>query len=254
MEQKSAEAARVLGDAEQILVFSGAGLSTESGIPDFRGPNGLWSKVDPEDFTIDRYRTRPEIRKRAWKMHVDGELWGARSTVQPNEGHKAIVHLQQSGGLGGVVTQNVDGLHHKSGLDESSVAELHGNVRGSHCDSCRSRWPTETVLGWVESGNPDPRCPVCEGIVKTDTILFGEDLPEEEVRKANLYLAISDAVVVVGSTVSVWPAAEIVMRAAQQSKPIVIINKGPTDADHVATVKIESGIGDVLPGLVDQIT
>ena len=106
----------------------------------------------------------------------------------------------------------------------------------------------------MESGNPDPRCPVCEGIVKTDTTLFGEDLPGEEVRKANLYLAISDAVVVVGSTVSVWPAAEIVMRAAQQSKPIVIINKGPTDADHVATVKIESGIGDVLPGLVDQIT
>ena len=147
MEQKSAEAALVLADAEQILVFSGAGLSTESGIPDFRGPNGLWSKLDPEDFTIDRYRTSPEIRKRGWKMHVDGELWSARSTVQPNEGHKAIVHLQQSGGLSGVVTQNVDGLHHKSGLDESSVAELHGNVRGSHCDSCRSRWPTETVLG-----------------------------------------------------------------------------------------------------------
>ena len=254
MQSELAEAVRVLKDSELILVFSGAGLSTESGIPDFRGPDGLWSKVDPEDFTIDRYRTNAEIRKRGWKMHVDGELWSARSTVQPNKGHKAIVHLQQSGGLGGVVTQNVDGLHHKSGLDDSSVAELHGNVRASHCDSCRSKWPTETVLGWVEAGNPDPPCPVCGGIVKTDTILFGEDLPEEEVRKANLYLAISDALLVVGSTVSVWPAAEIVMRSAKQSKPIVIINKGPTDADQVATVKIESAIGEVLPGLIDQIT
>ena len=249
-----ADAVRVLKDAELILVFSGAGLSTESGIPDFRGPNGLWSKLDPEDFTIDRYRMSPDIRKRGWKMHVDGELWSARSTVQPNKGHAAIVRLQEAGSLGGVVTQNVDGLHHKSGLDDSTVAELHGNVRTSHCDSCRTKWPTETVLGWVEAGNPDPSCPICAGIVKTDTVLFGEDLPEEEVRKANVYLAISDAVLVVGSTVSVWPAAEIVMRGAKHSKPVVIINKGPTDADHVATVKIDSGIGDVLPGLIDQIT
>ena len=249
-----AVAVRVLKDAELILVFSGAGLSTESGIPDFRGPNGLWSTLDPEDFTIDRYRTSPDIRKRGWKMHVDGELWSARSTVQPNKGHAAIVRLQEAGGLGGVVTQNVDGLHHKSGLDDSTVAELHGNVRASHCDSCRTKWPTETVLGWVEAGNPDPSCPICAGIIQTDTILFGEDLPEEEVRKANVYLAISDAVLVVGSTVSVWPAAEIVMRGAKHSKPVVIINQGPTDADHVATVKIDSGIGDVLPGLIDQIT
>ena len=108
--------------------------------------------------------------------------------------------------------------------------------------------------GWVEAGNPDPACPACGGIVKTDTILFGEDLPEEEVRKANLYLAISDALLIVGSTVSVWPAAEIVMRGAKQSKPIVILNKGPTDADQVATVKVESATGEVLPGLIDQIT
>ena len=253
MDEKVAEAAEALSDSEQILVFSGAGLSTESGIPDFRGPDGLWTKVDPDDFTIDRYRENAELRIRGWKMHVEGELWGARSTVEPNKGHEAIARLRDAGRLAGVVTQNVDGLHLKSGLEEDFVAEMHGNVRGSHCMSCQQRWATETVLQWVEAGEPDPHCPECGGLVKSDTIMFGEMLPEEEVRKASVFLAISDAVLVVGSTVSVWPAADVVQRAARQNKPIVIINRGATDADHIATVKIDAGIGDVLPPLVDNL-
>ncbi len=247
------DAARVLRPAEQILVFSGAGLSTESGIPDFRGPDGLWTKVDPDDFTIDRYRERRDLRIRGWQMHLNGELWGARSTVKPNRGHMAIARLRDKGRLAGVVTQNVDGLHHESGLEDDFVAELHGNVRNSHCLSCESRWPTETVLGWVESGDQDPHCPVCVGMVKTDTVLFGEMLPENEVRQASVFLAICDAVLVVGSTVSVWPAADVVMRATQQMKPIVVINQGETDVDHIAAVKIDAGIGEVLPGLVERI-
>jgi NAD-dependent deacetylase len=247
------EAAEVLKVAEQILVFSGAGLSTESGIPDFRGPNGLWTKVDPDDFTIDRYVTNRELRVQGWRMHIDGELWGARSSVRPNTGHEAIVRLHEEGRLAGVVTQNVDGLHHKSGLEDDLVAELHGNVRNSHCLSCDARWPTEAVLEWVEAGQDDPVCPECGGMVKTDTIMFGEMLPEEEVRQASLFLAMADAVLVVGSTVSVWPAADVVMRAAVQHKPLVIINRGATEADHLAAVKIDAGIGDVLPGLVDRI-
>lgn len=246
-------AAEVLGAAEQILVFSGAGLSTESGIPDFRGPDGLWTKVDPDDFTIDRYLVNRDLRVRGWRMHVEGELWGARSAVQPNAGHTAIVRLFEKGRLGGVVTQNIDGLHYKSGLPDDMVAELHGNVRNSHCMSCGATWPTETVLQWVEAGDEDPRCPRCEGMVKTDTVMFGEMLPDEEVRQASVFLAVSDAVLVVGSTVSVWPAADIVMRAAAQAKPLVVINKGPTDVDHLATVKIEAGIGEVLPDLVNRI-
>ncbi len=253
MQEKVAEAADVLASAEQILVFSGAGLSTESGIPDFRGPDGLWTKVDPDDFTIDRYRENPELRKKGWKMHLDGELWGARSKVVPNRGHQAIARLRHAGRLAGVVTQNVDGLHHKSGLEEDFVAEMHGNVRGSHCMECSERWPTEEVLGWVEAGDPDPHCPRCGGLVKSDTIMFGEMLPDGEVRKAGIFLAISDAVLVVGSTVSVWPAADVVLRAAQQSKPIVIVNRGATDADHIATVKLDAAIGDVLPDLIDRI-
>jgi len=247
------QAVKVLRPMEQILVFSGAGLSTESGIPDFRGPDGLWTKVDPDDFTIDRWLARPDIRARGWKMHLEGELWGARSTVTPNKGHKAILRLREAGRLAGVVTQNVDGLHHKSGLQDEFVAEMHGNVRNSHCLSCEGRWPTETVLQWIEAGDDDPHCPLCAGMIKTDTILFGEMLPDDEVRRASLFLAICDAVLVVGSTVSVWPAADVVQRAASEGKPVVIINKGETDADKLAEVRIDAGIGDVLPDIVDRI-
>lgn len=248
-----AQAASVLRDADQILVFSGAGLSTESGIPDFRGPDGLWTRVDPDDFTIDRYVTSRELRVQGWRMHLEGELWGARSGVEPNEGHRAIARLHHESRLAGVVTQNVDGLHYKSGLPDDVVAELHGNVRNSHCMVCNTRWPTETVLEWVEAGEDDPTCPRCGGMVKTDTVMFGEMLPEEEVRQATIFLAIADAVLVVGSTVSVWPAADVVMRAAAHSKPIVVVNRGDTEVDHLAAVKMDARIGDVLPDLVDRI-
>jgi NAD-dependent deacetylase len=253
MSELIAQAASVLRDADQILVFSGAGLSTESGIPDFRGPNGLWTRVDPDDFTIDRYVMNRDLRIQGWRMHIDGELWGARSGVQPNDGHRAIVRLHEEGRLAGVVTQNIDGLHYKSGLPDDVVAELHGNARNSHCMVCSNRWPTETVLEWVEAGEEDPTCPRCGGMVKTDTIMFGEMLPESEVRQATVFLAIADAVLVVGSTVSVWPAADVVMRAAAHSKPIIVVNKGETEVDHLATVKMDAGIGEVLPDLVARI-
>ncbi|HLF61984.1 MAG TPA: Sir2 family NAD-dependent protein deacetylase [Acidimicrobiia bacterium] len=246
-------AAEVLRPAKQILVFTGAGISTESGIPDFRGPDGLWTKVDPDDFHIDRFRASPELRVRGWRMHLDGELWGARSGVQPNPGHYAIKRLADAGRLAGVVTQNIDGLHHQTGLGDDLVAELHGNVRECHCLDCDRTWPTDEVLGWVEAGDDDPACPHCGGIVKTSSVMFGEMLPEEELRKAMFFLAVADALLIVGSTVAVWPASDIVFRAAHRSLPIVIINRGETEADLLATVKIDAGIGEVLPDLVEAV-
>lgn len=243
----------VLRPAEQILIFTGAGISTESGIPDFRGPDGLWTKVDPDDFHIDRFRASSELRKRGWRMHLDGELWGARSSVEPNPGHHAIKRLADAGRLAGVVTQNVDGLHHRTGLGDDLVAELHGNVRESHCLECDRTWPTEEVLAWVEAGNEDPVCPRCGGMVKTRTVMFGELLPEDELSKAMFFLAVADALLVVGSTVAVWPASDIVFRAAHRSIPIVIINRGETEADLLATAKIDGGIGEVLPDLVEAV-
>ncbi len=243
----------VLDPARRIMVFSGAGLSTESGIPDFRGPDGLWTKVDPEDFTIQRYLTNRDLRVRFWADDAAGGRRSPRSTVEPNEGHRAIVRLHQAGRLAGVVTQNIDGLHYMSGLMDSSVAELHGNVRGSHCLDCGARWPTETVLTWVDAGEEDPHCPECSGLVKTDVVLFGEHLPADEQDKAMLFLAMADAVLAVGSTISVWPAAGIVLQALQVSRPLVIINRGETDFDEFAAVKIDAGIGDTLPPLVDRL-
>lgn len=220
-------------------------MSTESGIPDFRGPNGLWTKVDPDDFTIERWLTRPDVRARSWKT------WKTHFGVQPNKGHMATVKLAQAGRLAGVVTQNVDGLHHESGLTEDQVAELHGTVRNSHCVSCHTGWRTETVLGWIESGSEDPRCPNCDGLVKTDIVLFGELLPEAEMVKASAFLDNADTVIVLGSTVSVWPAADVVFRAAEQGKPVVVINRGDTDIDAQAEVVIDETIGQVFPRLVE---
>ncbi len=252
-EAETAAAVRVLADAKNILVFTGAGISTESGIPDFRGPDGLWTRVDPDDFHIDRYRAEPVLRRRGWKMHLDGELWGARSTVQPNEGHIAIKRLVDGRRVSGVVTQNIDGLHHKSGLRDSEVAELHGNVRNSLCVDCGTQWETEQILARVEAGDLDPACEVCGGMVKTATVMFGELLPEAEMIKAMGFLAMADAMIVVGSTVSVWPASDVVLRGALRTLPIVIVNRGATEADHLASVKLDAGIGEVLPAIVDGV-
>lgn len=243
----------VLGPAKRILVFSGAGLSTESGLPDFRGPEGLWTKVDPNDFTIQKFHADRDLRVRSWREGVLGGRRGPRANVKPNQGHHAIVRLHNGGRLAGVVTQNIDGLHHLSGLSDANVAELHGNTLGSHCLDCGSRWPTETVLQWVEAGEEDPHCPLCSGLVKTDVVMFGELLPPDEQDKAMLFLAMADAVLAVGSTMSVWPAAGIVLHAVNQAKPLVIINQGETDFDTRAAVKIEAGIGETLPPLVDRL-
>ena len=186
-------------------------------------------------------------------MHIEGELWGARSNVQPNPGHHAIKRLADADRLAGVVTQNVDGLHHQTGIDEDLLAELHGNVRESHCLDCDQTWPTEEILAWVEAGQEDPTCPHCDGLVKTRTVMFGEMLPETELQKAMFYLAVADALLVLGSTVAVWPASDVVFRAAHRSLPIVIVNRGETEADQLATVRIDAGIGEVLPELVDAL-
>jgi NAD-dependent deacetylase len=243
----------ILRPVEHILVFTGAGISTESGIPDFRGPDGLWTKVDPDDFHIESYLTNRHLRVRGWQMHLSGELWGVRSTVKPNPGHYAIARLAEKNRLAGVVTQNIDGLHLAAGLDDDQVAELHGSGRESYCLKCGTAWPTETVLEWVESGADEPTCPNCGGMVKTRTVMFGEALPEMEVKKANLFLALADAVLVAGSTVAVWPASDVVMRAAMRPIPIVIINRGETEADDLADLKIDAGIGETLPQIVEGI-
>jgi NAD-dependent deacetylase len=247
------EAAELLAGARSILVYTGAGISTESGIPDFRGPDGLWTRVDPEDFSIDRYVSSRDVRVRGWRMHQRGELWGARSEVRPNRAHEAVVDLWRAGRISGCVTQNIDGLHQAAGLPDAQVAELHGNIRKTVCLRCGRTWPTDEVLDRVDAGEEDPHCPDCGGLVKTTTVLFGEFLPEDQMRRASMFAAMSDAVLAVGTTLSVYPAADVPLSAVRRGIPMVILNLGPTDHDALATVRLEGRAGEMLPDLVEQM-
>lgn len=246
-------AVEVLSSADSILVFTGAGISTESGIPDFRGPNGLWTRLDPDDFTIARYLSSEAVRIRRWEMHKNGELWGARSSVQPNRAHHSITKLWRSGRLAGCITQNIDGLHLSAGLPPDVVAEVHGNVSRTRCLRCDGRWMTEEVLTWIDDGVRDPHCPMCGDLVKPTTVLFGELLPPEEIRKAEQFAAASDAVLAVGSTMSVYPATEFALDPVRRGAPLVIVNLGTTDHDHEATLVLDSPAGDVVPQLIDRL-
>jgi len=253
MSDSFGDAVRILSASSRILAFTGAGISTESGIPDFRGPDGIWTRVDPEDFTITRYLANPELRRRGWRMHLEGKLWGARARIEPNPGHFALVDLWRAGRLAGCVTQNIDGLHLKAGLPEEAVAEVHGNVRQVRCLDCARRWPTEEVLERVEAGEEEPRCLFCGGIVKTMTVMFGEELPQRVMERAWEMASRADAVLAIGSTLGVWPAAEIPYTAVQEGLPLVILNRGPTEMDRLASVRIEGTAGVVMPALVSEI-
>ncbi|MDX1449018.1 MAG: Sir2 family NAD-dependent protein deacetylase [Acidimicrobiia bacterium] len=247
------DAVEVLRGADRILAYTGAGCSTESGIPDFRGPDGLWTKVDPDDFTIQRYVASREIRVRSWRMHQEGRLWGDRADIKPNAAHIGLTRLWERGRLTGVVTQNVDGLHRAAGLDNEAVAELHGNVRESHCLQCSARWPTAEVLSWVDEGMEDPTCPHCGGLVKTTTVMFGELLPDEEMEKAQAMADAADAVLVVGSTMGVYPAVLVPLSVVRRGGPMVIVNLGPTDQDHLATVKLDAPAGEAVTALAARL-
>ena len=243
----------ILEGRRSILVFTGAGISTESGIPDFRGPDGLWTRVDPEDFTIDRYLASPEIRVRRWEMHRTGQLWGARSEVRPNTAHEAIVRLERGGLLAGCITQNIDGLHQAAGLPDRTLAEVHGNTRRSACVDCGAVWPTDEILAWVDEGMADPVCPHCSGIVKPTTVMFGEMLPPLEIAKAEEFAERADAVLAVGTTMSVYPATGFALMPVRRGAPLVILNQGATDHDASAAVLIDGSAGDLLPRLVDRL-
>jgi NAD-dependent deacetylase len=244
----------LLRETGLALAFTGAGISTESGIPDFRGPNGIWNTMDPDEFTIERFLADPEVRKRRWRLHQQGKLWGSRGGFRPNAGHLALVDLWKDEHLAGCVTQNVDGLHVAAGLPEEIVAEIHGHSRVARCLDCDSRWPIEEVLLWVDAGEQDPHCPGCNGIVKTVTVMFGENLPPTEMEKAWRLADSAGAVLAIGSTLSVWPAADIPFRMALAGKPLVIINQGATELDDLATIRIEGGAGPVLTELTAALS
>jgi NAD-dependent deacetylase len=246
-------ATEILAAHLPVLAFTGAGISTESGVPDFRGPNGLWTKMDPADFTIERYLADPERRQRGWKMHAEGRLWGARAPLEPNRAHHALVDLYRVNRLAGCVTQNVDGLHIKAGMPAELVAEVHGHVRNVRCVDCGTTWPTETVLVRVDAGEVEPRCLECGGIIKTTTVMFGEQLSPETMTKAWSLAEKSNSVLAIGTTLGVWPAAEIPWAMVQDGKPLVIVNQGETEMDGIAEVRLDGAAGETVSEIAAEL-
>jgi NAD-dependent deacetylase len=242
--------------ARRIVVLTGAGISTDSGIPDFRGPQGVWTK-DPaaeKAANLTVYLSDPAVRRRAWQNRLTSPLWKA----EPNAGHAAIVALERAGRLDTLVTQNIDGLHQKAGSDPELLVELHGNSSEIVCLSCGHRQPAEPVHDRVRAGEEDPACreltlegSVCGGMLKSATISFGQSLVAADLRRAEAAAARCDLLLCVGSTLAVYPAAGLVPIAARSGAVVVIVNGGPTDMDALADVVVNDSISQVLPVLVN---
>ncbi len=244
-----AEAGEIIARAKRITVLTGAGISTDSGLPDFRGPNGLWTK-NPEAekaSNISNYVNEPEVRKINWALRADGKLW---ANVHPNDGHRALLPLQERGVLHTLVTQNVDELHQLSGIAADKVVEIHGTTRKAGCLSCDYRTEMEAVLERVRSGEPDPDCPVCGGIMKSATISFGQALVAEDLSRAQLAADEADLLLAIGSSLTVNPIASIVPRSKRRGAALVIVNGEPTPFDTIADAVVRGSISEVLPRLI----
>jgi NAD-dependent deacetylase len=249
-----ARASALVGRARRIVVLTGAGISTDSGIPDFRGPQGLWTK-DPaaeKAANIDIYVSDPEVRRRAWQNRLTSPFWDA----QPNPGHAAIVALERTGRLDTLVTQNIDGLHQKAGSDPERIVEIHGNSSEIVCLRCDHRQPAEPVHDRVRAGEEDPTCQeptsggsACGGMLKSATISFGQSLVPADLRRAEAAAARCDLLLCVGSTLAVYPAAGMVPIAARSGAVVVIVNGGPTEMDALADVVVNGSISEILPAL-----
>ena len=243
-----AAARDVASAAERIVVLTGAGVSTESGIPDFRGPNGLWTKNPAAEKAADLryYLSDPDVRRAAWQNRLTTPAW----TAEPNRGHEAIVEFERRGQLHGLVTQNVDGLHQKAGNDPDRVIEVHGTVWWTRCWECQDRRPMADSLDRVRAGEEDPPCLVCGGILKSDTISFGQALVPEVIEQAMRVSDECDLLIAVGSTLSVFPAANCVPRAKAGGARVIIVNGAETAMDRYADWLLVGQIGEILPALV----
>nr|WP_298719951.1 Sir2 family NAD-dependent protein deacetylase [uncultured Steroidobacter sp.] len=239
----------LLRASQRVLVFSGAGISTESGIPDFRSPGGLWSKIQPIYF--QEFIASEHTRREAWRRrfsNADGWV-GAK----PNRGHYAVAELVRSGRASAVVTQNVDNLHQISGVPEEQVIELHGNSTYARCLKCQTRIELPELEREFEQTNTVGPCKRCGGIIKTATISFGQQMPELPMRRAQQETLACDLFLVLGSSLSVFPAADFPVRAKQNGAKLVIVNRDPTPMDQIADLVIHDGIGDTMEAALAEL-
>jgi NAD-dependent protein deacetylase/lipoamidase len=234
--------------AQRPVVLTGAGISTDSGIPDFRGPQGVWTRNPQAEkqSTIQHYVADPEVRKQAWRSRLDSPAWGAK----PNAGHLALVALERRGKLDTLITQNIDGLHQAAGTSPAKVVEIHGTMREVVCLDCGERAAMERALARVRAGEEDPSCRSCGGILKSATISFGQSLVPEDLRRAEQAARHCDLLLAVGTKLSVWPVAGVVPVAKDAGARVVIVNAEPTDMDSLADAVLRGAIADILPRLI----
>jgi NAD-dependent deacetylase len=234
--------------AERIVVLTGAGISTDSGIPDFRGPQGVWTKNPGAEkmATLQHYVADPDVRKRAWRSRLDTFA----RPVEPNAGHRALVDLERRGTLHALLTQNVDGLHQAAGSSPDKIVEIHGTIREVVCLDCGERAPMERALARVRAGEEDPACRSCGGILKSATISFGQNLVQEDLRRAERAALTCDLMFAIGTTLAVYPIAGVVPVAKQAGARVVILNAEPTEMDELADAVLRGAISDILPRLV----
>jgi NAD-dependent deacetylase len=239
---------RMIAHASRITVLTGAGISTDSGIPDYRGPNGLWTR-NPEAArmsTLQDYVADPAVRRRAWQSRKAHPAW----TAEPNDAHRALVDLDDAGRLVAVVTQNIDELHQRSGIPADKVIEVHGTIWWAECLGCAMRTPMADELARVSDDEPDPACTLCGGILKSATISFGQQLVPEVLDAAATAAASCDVFLAVGSSLTVQPAAGLCEVAVRHGARLVILNAEPTPYDALADTVLAGPIGEILPALV----
>jgi len=234
--------------AQRVVVLTGAGISTDSGIPDFRGPQGTWTK-NPEAekmSSIEHYVADPAIRRRAWRMKCEG----AAHKRKPNDGHRALLELERREKLHLLITQNVDGLHHDAGSDPDRIVEIHGTLREFACLGCEDRGPIDVVFERVRAGDEDPSCPHCGGILKSATVSFGQGLVAADLTRSDEAARSCDLVLAVGTTLGVYPIAGVVPLAKQCGARVVIVNAEPTEMDSLADAVLRGSISEVLPRIL----
>ncbi len=243
------EARRHLRGASSVVALTGAGISTDAGIADFRGPEGIWTlNPEAERFSsLRHYLGDEEVRRSSWRSRLDAPVWTAR----PTAGHLALVDLERRGQLGTIVTQNTDGLHQLAGSLPANVVEVHGTTHWTLCWSCGDRQPTLNVLERVRAGEEDPRCS-CGGILKTATVSFGQSLDPDVLARAQLAATRADVLLAIGTTLEVQPVAGIVPLAARFGATVIIVNGSPTAGDPIADVVLRGPIGTLLPALVAE--
>jgi NAD-dependent deacetylase len=256
LDAPEAVATETIAQASSIVALTGAGISTDSGIPDFRGPQGVWTK-DPaaeRRSTLQHYLADPDVRRQVWQTRLHSPAW----TALPNPGHLALVDLERRGRLRAIVTQNIDGMHQRAGSDPSRVIELHGTMQFVTCWSCGFRGPMSPVLDRLRGGDQDPHCiesvdgRTCGGILKSATISFGQALDPIVLERAVAAVQGADLLLAIGSTLMVHPAAGLVPLAADAGIPVVIVNADPTPYDAMALAVIRTRISDALPRLLGR--